>query len=85
MTHYETFEHTSLRLLRISFVIIRTFDFCFKGVEEVRAVGSFKKGTMLQGHPVADLAVILKKLPTGTVIFDLSRIAWPPLRFHYFH
>ncbi|KAK2559462.1 Interleukin enhancer-binding factor 2-like protein [Acropora cervicornis] len=42
------------------------------GVEEVRAVGSFKKGTMLLGHPVADLAVILKNLPTETIILTLA-------------
>ncbi|XP_032230783.1 interleukin enhancer-binding factor 2 homolog isoform X2 [Nematostella vectensis] len=42
------------------------------GVEEVRAVGSHKKGTMLLGHPIADLTVILKRLPTEADIIALA-------------
>lgn len=41
-------------------------------VDEVRIVGSYKKGTLLAGHPVADLVVILKELPTANNIETLS-------------
>ncbi|XP_078360319.1 interleukin enhancer-binding factor 2 homolog [Oculina patagonica] len=52
--------------------LIVTPDAAELGLEEVRAVGSHKKGTMLLGHPVADLAVILKKLPSESDILALA-------------
>ncbi|XP_065654006.1 interleukin enhancer-binding factor 2 homolog isoform X2 [Hydra vulgaris] len=49
-------------------------------IDEVRAVGSYKKGTMLSGHPVADLVVILKDTPTAADIENLANIVQEKLK-----
>jgi len=51
-------------------------------VDEVRSVGSYKKGTMLAGHPVADLVVILKETPSAADIEGLSGKVQEKLKEH---
>ena len=43
------------------------------GIEDVKVVGSFKKGTMLNGSVTADVVCQLRSLPTHEVVAKLSR------------
>lgn len=45
---------------------------CALEIEDHRQVGSFKKGTMMIGNVVADVAVILKSMPTNELMGKLA-------------
>ncbi|BFZ10214.1 hypothetical protein BsWGS_13254 [Bradybaena similaris] len=53
-------------------LVIAPASFEAATLEEVRQVGSFKKGTMVAGHNVADIVIMFKTLPTKEAVLALA-------------
>ncbi|OQR75424.1 interleukin enhancer-binding factor 2-like [Tropilaelaps mercedesae] len=59
----------------------RGFDAC--AIDEVRQVGSYRKGTMIAGHNVADFVILLKTFPTEEAVMRLGQKVLEDLRASY--